>query len=130
MDIKGDRSVSRIRGCLCVFVAVACVQLPRVIDAQALTGALIGTVRDEQGGVLAGAWVTVSSPALIGGPSRLTTNEKGQLRFPALPPALYVLEIEYKGFTTFHEEGIRIASKVGSYDSAMARASSLSGAPV
>jgi hypothetical protein len=54
--------------------------------AQGLTGALIGTVKDAQGGVLSGAVVRVNSPALIGGPATLTTNEKGQLRFPALPP--------------------------------------------
>ena len=33
---------------------------------QGLTGALVGSVRDEQGGALQGALVRVSSPALIG----------------------------------------------------------------
>ena len=60
--------------------------LPRIAAAQALTGALIGTVRDDQGGVLPGANVRVSSSALIGSLAELTTNEKGQLRFPLLPP--------------------------------------------
>ena len=36
--------------------------------AQEVTGTLIGTVKDAQGGVLRGAVVRVSSPALIGGP--------------------------------------------------------------
>ena len=69
-------------------LAAACVLQPHLAPAQGLTGALIGTVKDDQGGVLAGAVVRVSSPALIGGPATLTTNEKGQLRFPALPPGL------------------------------------------
>ena len=54
--------------------------------AQGLTGTLIGTVKDEQGGVLAGASVRVSSPALIGGPVTASTDERGRLRFPVLAP--------------------------------------------
>jgi Carboxypeptidase regulatory-like domain len=89
-------------------LAAACVLQPHLAAAQGLTGALIGTVKDAQGGVLAGAVVRVSSPALIGGPATLTTNEKGQLRFPALPPGPYVLDIEFQGLTTYHEEDISI----------------------
>ena len=95
---------------LLAFVAAACVLLPRVTCAQGLTGALIGTVRDAQGGVLPGAAVRVNSPALIGGPATMTTNEKGQLRFPALPPGPYVLDIEMPGFATLHEEDIIIGA--------------------
>src|SRR5580765_8360834 len=89
-------------------VAAACVLQPHLALAQGLTGALIGTVKDAQGGVLPGAVVRVSSPALIGGPAMLTTNDKGQLRFPALPPGPYVLDISLPGFATYHEEDIRI----------------------
>ena len=35
--------------------------------AQSMTGKLIGTVKDEQGGVVAGATVSLSSPDLMGG---------------------------------------------------------------
>jgi hypothetical protein len=89
-------------------LAAACVLLPQLVAAQGLTGALIGTVKDAQGGVLPGAIVRVSSPALIGGVATLTTNEKGQLRFPALSPGTYMLDIEFQGFTSYHEEDIRI----------------------
>ena len=78
------------------------------LEAQSLTGALIGTVKDTQGGVLPGAIVRVRSTALIGGPQIVTTNEKGQLRFPALPPGVYALDVEVKGFKRYYEEGIRI----------------------
>jgi hypothetical protein len=78
--------------------------------AQGLTGALIGTVKDAQGGVLSGAVVRVGSPALIGSPDAMTTNDKGQLRFPALPPGRYVLDIALEGFAAYHEEDIRIGA--------------------
>jgi len=93
-----------------LFLAVACVLHAHVVVAQALTGALIGTVKDAQGGVVQGAVVRVGSPALIGGSQILTTNGKGQLRFPALPPGLYVLDIEAQGFTAYHEDRIRIGA--------------------
>ena len=72
--------------------AAACVCLASMTVAQGLTGALIGTVRDAQGGVVPGARVRVSSPALIGGEAVLITNERGQLRFAELPPGFYDLK--------------------------------------
>jgi hypothetical protein len=79
-----------------------------IAAAQGLTGALIGTVKDDQGGVLPGAVARVSSPVLIGGPATVTASEKGQLRFPALLPGVYVLDIGLPGFTSYHEEGIGV----------------------
>jgi hypothetical protein len=79
--------------------------------AQGLSGALIGTVKDEQGGVLQGALVHASSPALIGGVSTTTTNEKGQLRFPVLAPGTYTLVIEMPPkFSSYREENITIGA--------------------
>ncbi len=91
-------------------VTAGCVFLPWVGAAQGLMGTLIGTVKDAQGAVLPGTVVRVSSPTLIGGPVTQTTNQKGQLRFLALPPGAYVLDVEFQGFKTYHEEGIRIGA--------------------
>ncbi len=87
-----------------------CVLLPRVAVAQGLTGSLIGTVRDEQGAALGGARVRISSPALIGGELTTTTSERGQLRFPSLPPGAYGLDIELQGFQAYREAGIPIGA--------------------
>src|SRR5687767_2306688 len=92
------------------FVVLACIVLPGMSTAQGLTGALIGSVHDDQGAILPGAIVRVKSSALIGAISQLTTNEKGQLRFPSLPPGTYVLDIEFRGLTSYHEEGISIGA--------------------
>jgi Carboxypeptidase regulatory-like domain len=94
--------VARRRRCLLLYVITASVLLSRIVAAQGLTGALIGSVKDAQGGVLPGAVVRVSSPALIGGPATVTTNDKGQLRFPTLPPGPYALDIVLQGFATYH----------------------------
>jgi len=97
------RCCAALCGLLFLFPAPAAV-------GQGLTGTLFGTIRDQQGGIIKGAEVRVSSPALIGGPVIQLTNDKGQLRFPSLPPGLYVLEVRLPGFTARREEGIAIGS--------------------
>ncbi len=72
----------------------ATLMVPAAAGAQGLTGALTATVKDEQGGVLPGARVTLSSPALIGGPLTATTNDRGHVRFPVLAPGTYTLVVE------------------------------------
>ena len=89
-------------------VLIACLLLQRAPSAQSLTGALIGSVKDAQGGVLPGATVRVSSPALVGGEELQTTNDKGQMRFSVLAPGTYSLDVEMPGFAALHESGIRI----------------------
>ena len=53
--------------------------------AQALTGALIGTVKDEQGGILPGALVRVTSPALIGGLRKPAAKRLARATLGAMP---------------------------------------------
>jgi hypothetical protein len=93
---------------LVLAVAASMLLLPVLIAAQELAGSLIGTVKDSQGGVLQDAIARVSSPALIGGPITLKTNEKGQLRFPVLPPGSYSLDVKLEGFAPWHETAIPI----------------------
>ena len=99
----------RTPGVVLLLIAV-CSIMPRTAAGQGLTGALIGTVKDAQGGVLPGASVRVSSPVLIGGPIASTTNEKGQLRFPVLPPGSYVLDVTVEGFTSYNESDLRLGA--------------------
>ena len=91
-------------------LAIACVLVPRITVAQGLTGALIGTVTDAQGGVISGAVVRISSPALIGGDLTTKTDERGQLRFPSVPPGSYALEIVVEGFRPYRDAEIRIGA--------------------
>jgi hypothetical protein len=75
--------------------------------AQSLAGALVGIVKDAQDQVVRGAVVRLTSQGPAGVQTQ-TTNETGQLRFPALPPGQYVLDIEAPGFTPYYEEPIRV----------------------
>src|SRR5262245_13863485 len=101
--------VQRSARLILVIIAAASI-FPRLAAAQGLTGALIGTVMDEQGGVLPGASVRLTSPSLMGGPTTVITSDRGQLRFPVLLPGSYVIDIELEGFAPYHEEDVRIGA--------------------
>ena len=89
----------------------ATLMVPAAAGAQGLTGALGATVKDEQGGVLPGARVTLSSPALIGGQLTATTNDRGHVRFPVLAPGTYTLGVELPPrFAPYREENITIGA--------------------
>jgi hypothetical protein len=83
-----------------VALIVAAAHAPLRLEAQSLTGTLMAIVTDTQGAAVPGASVRLTSSALIGGAAADRTNENGQVRFVALPPGLYVLEITAPGFTT------------------------------
>ena len=73
-----------------------------------ITGTILGTVSDDQGLVLPGTTVSVSSDQLPGGPRSAVTNASGQYRFPNLPPGDYTLTVELSGFGTYIEEGMQV----------------------
>ena len=62
------------------------------------------------GGVLPGANVSISSHERAGEPNTQPTNEKGQLRFQALLPGLYTIEVSMPGFATHREEAMSIGA--------------------
>jgi hypothetical protein len=77
------------------------------LSAQSNQGRIQGTVRDQSGGTIAGATVTVTD--VLKGVSRtLTTDEAGDYAAPNLDPSTYRVRVEYKGFKTFDREGLDV----------------------
>lgn len=76
------------------------------VEAQEVTGTLYGTVVGEDGSLLPGVTITVSSPRLIGGSDVRVTNELGAYRIPALPPGTYAVTAELSGFRLVTRENI------------------------
>jgi hypothetical protein len=72
------------------------------------TGNMSGLVQDNEGVPIPGVGITISSPALIVGQMTNVTNDKGNYRFPALPPGIYKVTFELQGFSTLVREGIRV----------------------
>jgi hypothetical protein len=73
--------------------------------AQQITGTLYGTVTAEDGSVLAGVTVRVTSPQLIKAAEVRVTNDRGIYRVPSLPPGIYTVDAELQGFQTQKRQG-------------------------
>jgi len=73
------------------------------------TGAITGTVSDEQGSPLPGVNLTLTSPALMGTRTAVS-DASGNFRFPALPPGTYSVKAELQGFGAIVQENIRLTT--------------------
>ena len=91
----------------CCFPVVGILLISASLFAQSNQGRIQGTVRDQSGGIIAGATVTVTD-VLKGVTRTLTTDEAGEYSAPNLDPSIYRLRVEYKGFKTFDREGLNL----------------------
>ena len=90
------------------FCILALLVLAPLSLAQVNMGEMRGYVYDEQGAIVIGAQVTLTSTALMGG--RTTeTNEKGLYRFITLPPGEYSLKVTKESYKQYEQKGITIS---------------------
>jgi outer membrane receptor protein involved in Fe transport len=82
--------------------------ITNLAQAQRLTGAIRGDVKDDSGVALPGVTVTVSGETIMGGSQVAYTDEDGSYRFPALPPGTYKLAFTMEGFQPVTYDDIRI----------------------
>ena len=80
------------------------------VEAQILTGRILGVVRDESGGLLTSATATLESPALPGGPIAAVTNARGEFSFTQLDPGVYQLSLAVPGFRSHVEQDLRVSA--------------------
>jgi len=73
------------------------------------TGAISGTVLDEENNPLPGATVTITSPNLMGS-REFVADAQGQFRFPALPPGEYIVKAQLQGFAASVQQNIRLTT--------------------
>ena len=76
------------------------------VAAQQSLGTLRGNVRDELGGVIIGAVVTVSDAA--GVEKTATTDEQGNYIVPGLAPGSYTVRINQAGFAAYENLGVEV----------------------
>ena len=98
--------VGRQHGIAMWLAMLAIVALPSIVAAQVQTGSILVRITDEQGAVLPGANLTISSPVLVGGQMTGVTDAGGAYRFPSLPAGDYTVRLELQGFQTIIREGI------------------------
>src|SRR2546428_12310992 len=76
--------------------------------AQIATATLSGTVRDDIGGALPGATVTVKSVS-TGASRSTTTDSAGRYRFAALDPGVYEVRTALASFKTAIQTGVELS---------------------
>lgn len=94
-----------ITRCLILLSCVLC--LASLASAQLGTGSIEGKVADKEGFALPGAFIYVSSPALLGNQVYIT-SDMGLFHFRALPPGLYKISVEMPGFKTIAIKDIQV----------------------
>ena len=79
-----------------VSVVVSCTLLTLATApafSQEMVGSIVGKVADEQGLVMPGVVIAVSSPNLIAGSQTATTGDDGTYRVRNLPPGTYTIRV-------------------------------------
>jgi hypothetical protein len=74
--------------------------------AQVQTGSILVKTIDEQGAVMPGVTVTLSSSMLVAGQVSGTTDAGGVIRFPSLTPGMYSVKSELQGFQTLVRDNV------------------------
>lgn len=97
----------RIRQLISAAVLVAGL-LPPAAFAQSTNATLDGTIRDDQGGVLPGATVTVINES-NGLTRSITTGERGSYRLSELPPGRYTVRVEMPAFAMVERQSVALA---------------------
>src|SRR6476619_1026864 len=92
------RIVSLVAGLALAFASIA--------SAQVQTGSILVRAVDEQGAVMPGVSITISSPVLVAGSMTGVTDSGGVYRFPSLVPGTYSIKVELGGFATITRENI------------------------
>ena len=85
-----------------VFLLLAC-----RLYAQIDTGTIVGTAKDQSGGAIAGAKVSVTNEA-TNAVQTTTTNPQGAYTVPLLPPGQYGLKVTREGFEQYSRSGITL----------------------
>jgi len=75
-------------------------------DAQVQTGSILVKAVDQQGAVVPGVSITISSPVLVSGSMTGVTDAAGTYRFPSLVPGTYEVKLELSGFQSVVRQGI------------------------
>src|SRR5947207_9598 len=89
---------------LCALIGAFAAAAPAA--AQVQTGSILVRAADEQGAVMPGVAITISSSVLVSGTMAAVTDAGGAYRFPSLVPGTYDIKIELSGFQTINREGI------------------------
>ncbi len=89
-----------------LFATLVVLAIAATASAQVQTGSILIKAIDEQGALMPGVTLTISSPVLVAGSMTGVTDTGGVNRFPSLVPGTYTVKTELSGFQTYTRENI------------------------
>src|ERR671924_2188292 len=89
-----------------IWLLALCLTAAAPAFAQVQSGTIAGVVQDQQGAVLPGVTVTLTSADRT---ATFTTDAEGRYRFLNLPPGLYKITLDLAGFSKFIREDIAVS---------------------
>src|SRR5712692_1504329 len=95
-----------MKGILRFVAALIVLSLAAPASAQVQTGSILVKAVDQQGAVMPGVTITISSPVLVSGSMTGVTDGSGVYRCPSLVPGTYTVRMELSGFKTLVRECI------------------------
>jgi hypothetical protein len=96
----------RVAASAILFLALVCMPAPAA--AQAITGDITGTVKDQSGGAIPGATVVVRNVG-TNATLEVLTDRTGVYVAPLLPIGDYEVTVELEGFKKFVRSGLRLS---------------------
>jgi hypothetical protein len=93
--------------CVAIGMPIALSTLPGVADAQVLYGSIVGNVRDQTGGAVPGATVTITSKE-TNQVRTTTTNEEGGYNVPNVQSGTYEVKVAREGFRPSVENNVAV----------------------
>lgn len=97
-----------MKGIIRLAALVLAMSIAAPASAQVQTGSILVKATDEQGAVVPGIAITISSPVLVAGTMTAVTDAGGVYRFPSLVPGTYAIKLELSGFQTITRENILV----------------------
>ncbi len=98
-------AVMMVFGYTVTAVTVTTFLSPCAYAAQEISGSIRGTVKDQNGAVIAGASVTASNEQRT---YSTTSDSNGTYTFAALPPGTYKISVESSGFSKYEIDKIQL----------------------
>src|SRR4051812_32450469 len=106
-QMKSRVGMSGLFRALSVALALSLSLLPRPVAAQAVTGTILGTVRDASGGAVPGATVVLVN-AGTGFTRTVSTDSSGEYTVPLIPTGTYTVSGELSGFRKVSLENVHV----------------------
>lgn len=93
---------------LWILLALAALGTGTLAKGQTISGTIVGTVLDQQGGILSGVGVTATNAETALTYQGVTDAQRGMYVIPELPPGIYRVRAQFSGFQTQEHYPVRI----------------------